>query len=234
MKFFSLIVLAFLLFLSSTGFAQPSKMLNNRDNYNIMFGASWSVLDDDGNGTNPFAFDQWHTMLYPTRAFFDKYIYSGWSAEIAGSYQKYNPAKLVNDSLNISGSLFALDAHIKYSPYQFLGRGWFEPYASAGFGFTNRTSDPRNTAKPFCPTLNLSVGMNFWLGNNFGIQLQSSAKFGTLDFFKTSNYMQHSAGFVIRLDKPSDAKSDFNKSKYKIKKSHTKIKIKKGKKSKET
>ena len=31
-------------------FAQPNKMITNKDNYNWMFGASWMLLDDDGIG----------------------------------------------------------------------------------------------------------------------------------------------------------------------------------------
>jgi hypothetical protein len=65
--------------------AQPSKIINNSDSYNAMFGASWVILDDDGIGTNPFNFGQYHSLLYPTRAFFDKYLYQGWSVEGAGS-----------------------------------------------------------------------------------------------------------------------------------------------------
>lgn len=213
--------------------AQPSKIINNRDSYNIMFGASWALLDDDGNGKNPFAFDQFHTMFFPTRAFFDKHLYMGWSVEGAGAFTKYNPEKLVNDSIGISGSLFSLDANMKYSFYQFVGRGWLDPYISAGIGVTSRTSDPRNTAKPFTPTLNVGVGVNLWVSNSFGLQLQSSAKFGMLDF-KTSNYMQHTAGFVVRIEKPDGSKSDFNRSKYSVRGKHKKIKIRGGKKTKES
>ncbi|MEN9303428.1 MAG: hypothetical protein RL264_1857 [Bacteroidota bacterium] len=218
----------------STLIAQPTKSLTNQDSYNIMFGASWSFIDDDGQALQPFNVSQYIGSYYPTRFFFDKYIYNGWSAEMAFSFNKYNPQKFVNDSIGVEGSMVAIDLQMKYSFYKLLGSGFFDPYIGMGLGLTTRTPSPLNTAKSLSPTLNLTVGSNFWLGNNFGVQFQAAGKFGTTDFFKTSNYLQYTAGIVIRLDKSDGSKSNFHKSKYKIKKNHTKIKIKKSKGQKET
>jgi len=235
MSFLTRSFLLFALCLHVAVLAQPSKIINNKDSYNIMFGASWVILDDDGLGTNPFNFGQYHSLLYPTRAFFDKYIYQGWSVEGAGAFSKYNPEKLVNDSLNITGSLFSFDANIKYSAYKLLGSGLIDPYLGFGLGATVRTLDPRNTAKAFSPTMNVTLGVNLWVSGNFGFQFQSAGKFGLTDFFKTSDYFQHTAGIVVRINKADGSKSDFGKSKYNIKKKHSKIKIKGGgKKPKES
>jgi hypothetical protein len=65
--------------------------------------------------------------------------------------------------------------------------------------------------------------------------LQSIAKFSLNDFMGPSNYMAHSAGLVIRLAKSNGEGNQFAKSKYKINKSRTKIKLPKGnKKGKES
>ncbi len=228
-------ILVVSLFLNHFVWAQPSKIINNKDSYNIMFGTSWVMLDDDGLGVNPFNFGQFHSLLFPTRVFFDKYIYQGWSVEGAGAFSKYDPEKLVNDSLGINGSLFSFDANIKYSAYKLLGSGVIDPYIGLGLGATVRSLDTRNTAKAFSPTANVTLGINLWVSNNFGFQLQSAGKFGLTDFFKTSDYFQHTAGIVIRIEKADGSKSDFGKSKYNVKKKHGKIKIKGGgKKPKES
>lgn len=221
---FNRFIFFFALFFHQQLWAQPSKIINNKDSYNIMFGASWVMLDDDGIGANPFNFGQYHSLLFPSRAFFDKYIYQGWSIEGAGAFSKYDPEKLVNDSINITGILFSIDANIKYSAYKLLGSGAIDPYIGFGAGATFRSLDARNTAKSFSPTLNLTLGVNLWVSNNFGFQVQSAAKLGLTDFFKASDYFQHTAGIVIRIEKGDGSKSDFGKSKYSVKKKHGKIK----------
>jgi len=207
--------------------AQPDKMITNKDNYNWMFGASWMMLDDDGAGTNLFNFSEHHTAPYPTRAFVDKYLYNGWSIEGSLCFQKYDNSKLVNDSLGVDGSLFGFDVHSKYSFYKLVGRSWIDPYLFAGGGITARIMDERNTAKPMSINANIGGGVNFWVSNNFGIQLQSVAKFSLNDFFGPSNYMAHTAGVVVRFEKSNGEGNDFAKSRYKIKKSR-KIKMPKG------
>lgn len=220
------ITLLFMVILG-TSIAQPDKMITNKDNYNWMFGASWMMLDDDGAGTNFFNFSEFHTAPYPTRAFVDKYLYNGWSIEGSICFQSYDNTKLVNDSMGVGGNLFALDIHSKYSFYKLAGRGWIDPYIFAGGGFTGRIVEDGNTAKPFSLNANIGGGVNLWVSNNFGIQLQSVAKFSLNDFFGPSNYIAHTAGVVVRLEKSNGEGNEFAKSRYKIKKSR-KIKIPKG------
>jgi hypothetical protein len=209
--------------------AQPNKMITNKDNYNLMFGASWMMLDDDGAQTNPFNFSQYHSAPYPSRAFVDKYIYNGWSIEGSLCFQKYDNSKLVNDSIGVDGSLFGFDVHSKYSFYKLAGSSWIDPYVFAGGGLTSRITDERNTAKAMSINANIGGGINFWVSNNIGIQLQSIAKFSLNDFMGPSNYMAHTAGVVVRLEKSNGGGNDFAKSKYKIRKSR-KIKMPKGNK----
>jgi hypothetical protein len=222
----------FFIFVSSYLMAQPGKMINNRDNYNFMLGASWIMLDDDGIETNPFNFSQYHSSPFPTRFFVDKYIYNGWSVEGSISYQKYDSTKLTNDSLNINGNLFALDGHSKYSFYKLLGRKWLDPYLLMGAGITARQLDERNTAEALSINANVGAGVNLWFSENVGLQFQSLAKFSLNDLMGPSNYIVHTAGIVVRLQKPNGNKSSFAKSRYKIKKSRAKINVPKSQKRK--
>ena len=75
--------------------------------------------------------------------------------------------------------------------------------------------------------------MNFWVTKQIGLQLRSTAKIGLTDFLKSSDYMQHSVGLVLRLEQFEKADNSFNKSKYKVSKKRKKIKYggkKKGRK----
>ena len=230
MSLINLLTLLFLV-LNMISIAQPNKIITNKDNYNWMFGASWMMLDDDGAETNPFNFSQYHSAPYPSRFFVDKYLYNGWSVEGSICFQSYDSTKYVNDSLRINGSLFGFDVHSKYSFYKLLGRSWVDPYVLVGGGVTNRQLEDRNTAKAMSISANIGGGINFWVSNNIGIQLQSVAKFSLNDFMGPSNYMAHTAGVVIRLEKSNGEGNDFAKSKYKVKKSRSKIKMPKSNKN---
>ena len=221
----------FFLVLNMISIAQPNKIITNKDTYNWMFGASWMMLDDDGAETNPFNFSQYHSAPYPSRFFVDKYLYNGWSVEGSICFQSYDSTKYVNDSLRINGSLFGIDVHSKYSFYKLLGRSWIDPYVLVGGGVTNRQLEDRNTAKAMSISANIGGGINFWVSKNIGIQLQSVAKFSLNDFMGPSNYMAHTAGVVIRLEKSNGEGNDFAKSKYKVKKSRSKIKMPKSNKN---
>jgi outer membrane protein W len=135
----------------------------------------------------------------------------------------------VNDSLGITGSMISTDFALKYSFYKQLGRGIVDPYIGAGIGATLRTSDKRNTAKTLSPTCNFTVGCTFWMSSKLGLQVQGTMKLGLTDLFKSSDYMQYSVGLTYRIPKTDGYKSDFDKSKYKISRHRTRIKVKKPK-----
>ena len=125
--------------------------------------------------------------------------------------------------------MISTDFSLKYSFYKQLGRGIIDPYIGAGVGATLRTSDKRNTAKSLSPTANFTVGSTFWMSSNLGLQIQGTLKLGLTDFFKSSDYMQYSVGLTYRIPKTDGYKSDFEKSKYKISRHRTRIKVKKPK-----
>lgn len=227
----ALVTFLFLMFAIINVQAQPTKSITNKDSYSWMFGLSWVLTDDDGEAYNPFLIENLHAHLFPSKITVDKYIYNGWSAEAVLAYSTYNPEKITNDQEGISGSLFSMDFHGKYSFYKLLNSGAIDPYVTSGLGISIRNNNDEN-AKALSPTLNIGLGLNFWITQNIGIQLNSTAKIGMIDFFKSSDYMQHSIGIVARFESLKSADNEFNKSKYKISKKRKKIKHTKKKKKK--
>jgi hypothetical protein len=221
--FFSLVFVA----MQSTAFAQPDKMITNRDNYFWQFGLAWTTTDDDGQELNPMPFDQLHGLPFPSRLYIDRYIYNGWSAEVVLGAQPYKPERMVNDSVGVDGFIGYFDAALKYSFYKQLGRGAIDPYLGAGLGFSIRTSDPKQSAPLLSPTLNLSAGCTFWLSKKIGLQAQGIYKFGLVDILGSASYTQYSLGLVYRIEKTDGYKSDFHKSKYKIPRKPSRIKVEK-------
>lgn len=220
--------------LTSTAlFAQPIKKLTEENSYKWMFGIGWNALDDDGNAAAFYSPADWHYNFYPTRVFVDRYIYNGWSCELAMAFNQYNANKLLNKQLGKTGVFLASDVNLKYSFYKMLKSGTIDPYVSTGLGLSIRNRDDSLVA-PITPTLNVMLGCNFWFSKSVGLQIQTGGKFGlTSPFMGYSNYMQHSAGLVFRFESLASQQSDFSKKKYNIHKGRTKIKVKKPKKEKE-
>jgi hypothetical protein len=220
------------LILTVTVSAQPEKSISNKDTYSWMFGTSWILTDDDGESFNPFLFENLHSHLFPTQLNIDKFIYNGWSAECVLTYSKYNQEKVTNGSTGISGSMFSMDFHGKYSLYKLLNAGVIDPYVVSGLGLSLRNNND-TSARSLSPTFNFGLGLNFWITKQIGIQMRSTAKIGLTDFLKSSDYMQHSIGVVLRFEQLDKANKSFNKSKYKVSKKRKKIKYggkKKGRK----
>jgi hypothetical protein len=214
--------------------AQPIKKLTNANSYGWMFGLSYTALDDDGNTAAFYDPSNWHTNVFPSRIFADKYIYKGWSTELAMSFNQYNPNKEVNLQLGKTGFFLATDANLKYSLNKLLGEGAIDPYVSTGLGLSIRNCDDSLVGN-VTPTLNLGLGLNVWLSNSVGIQLQSSGKIGlSSDLFGKSDYMQHSIGLVVKIDEGGSPSNTFGKKRYHFKKGKTKLKVKKSKKTKES
>ena len=208
-------------------FAQPDKMITNRDNYFWQFGLAWTTTDDDGQELNPAPFDQLHGLPFPSRLYIDRYIYNGWSAEAVLGAQTYKPERIVNDSTGVNGLIGYFDVALKYSFYKQLGRGAIDPYLGTGMGFSLRSSDPKQSAPLLTPTVNFSAGCTFWLSKQIGLQAQGVYKFGLVDILGSASYTQYSLGLVYRIDKTDGYKSDFHKSKYKLPKKPSRIKVEK-------
>jgi hypothetical protein len=67
------------------------------------------------------------------------------------------------------------------------------------------------------------------MSSKLGLQAQGTLKLGLTDLLQSSDYMQYSLGITYRIEATDGYKSNFSKSKYKISKHRTKIKVKKPK-----
>ncbi|MEY3074515.1 MAG: hypothetical protein RJB25_151 [Bacteroidota bacterium] len=208
-------------------FAQPDKMITNRDNYFWQFGLAWTTTDDDGQELNPMPINQLHGLPFPSRLYVDRFIYNGWSAEAVLGAQTYQADRMVNDSIGVTGFIGYFDAALKYSFYKQLGRGAIDPYLGSGLGFSLRSADPKQSAPLLTPTVNLSAGCTFWLSKQIGLQAQGVYKFGLVDILGSSSYAQYSLGLVYRIEKTDGYKSDFHKPKYKLPRKPSRIKVEK-------
>jgi OOP family OmpA-OmpF porin len=173
-----------------------------------IIGIHGAVSDDDGEAfTNLFnVSDSWNFMPYPTRVTVEKKLNNAWRVEAAVTYMQYKAGKVINDNpIRGTQTFFAGDINAKYDLNDLIGEtSVFDPYTVTGLGFTHRSAIPtKNT-----PTVNLGLGFNVWIYKNFGICLQSTAKFKIIS--SSSNYLLHSAGIVYRIGAKSND-GDFSK-----------------------
>lgn len=198
-----ILVFAIALLSVSSLAAQPLHWMGQRKPYKWQFGIGWNAVDDDGRGFCQ-AFDvqqSWNIPVFPSRFMVDRYLKYGLSVEFAGAYNEYTENKLINGMTGQSGLFLSGDLNCKFSFYQLLQIQWLDPYASLGIGGTHRDAYDQT----FVGTLNASVGVNFWVYRNWGIQLQSSGKLGVGNELLTgnTNYIQHTAGIVYKLQERS-------------------------------
>lgn len=215
--------LAFLccfLLTGTTLFAQPLWWMGQKKPYKWQFGLGWNAVDDDGRAfCQPFDVKQsWNLPVFPSRIMVDRYLKKGFSIEFAGAYNNYLDTKLINDTVGLSGVFISTDLNAKLSFYQLIGLPWLDPYVSLGIGATDRQS---MYPKTFLPNANASLGVNFWVWRNWGIQLQTSAKFGITSGFPNdeSDYLQHTAGIMYRVVDRNHFHSSPHKKRYKWTKS---------------
>lgn len=198
--------LIFLLFSAVTfqSLAQPYSWMGKPRPYRFMFGLGLAAIDDDGRPYGqPFDVNEsWNYLPYPTRIVFDKYLGKGMSLDFSGTYMQYSNSKLVNGATGKGGLFIAADANFKFSFLDIIGTNWFDPYVALGAGVTHRNAYSPNLTT----NANATVGMNFWVSQRFGIQLQSSGKFGIRsNFYRTdANYLQHTFSILYRVGEKED------------------------------
>jgi OOP family OmpA-OmpF porin len=163
------------------------------------FGLSGHVVDDDGN---PFKklFDvskSWNFLAYPVRLTIDGYYQSGFSFQTEFAYTQYKVGKNINnETIGSQWTFFSADAHVKYDLNEVIGQtNWFDPYVSAGYGFTLRSGAYK---RPTSFNFNAGLGFNIWIYENLGFNAQSMAKFAMIE--GTSNYLHHSVGIIYKLE----------------------------------
>jgi hypothetical protein len=209
------ITILFLLLIStSVTWSQPYDWSPKAKPYTWAFGVSWNFVEDDGREfCQPFDVKQsWNGLAYPTRLTVERRFKYGLSAEFAGAYNFYKTGKLINSSTDKSGMFLSFDLNCKYGFYKMINIPWLDPYASLGFGVTQRNA----LDEKFSLTGNVAFGSNFWIYKGFGINIQTSGKIGVIsEFLGSSDYFQHSIGIVYKLSPKSGGDNNFDKKRYK-------------------
>lgn len=190
---FSLLTLAAVSTTSAQTFAQRIK------NTTLVFGLHEHIVIDNGKEYQ-FKFDtkNWQLTPFPSKITAEAYLKKGWSLQTEFAYTGYKANSTVDNVIQTkANTFFAADFNIRYHfETLFLKQSFFDPFLTAGYGFTFR-SGVHNTQNS-TGTNNLGLGMNFWIYKGFGLSLQSVGKFALKGGSK-SNYLHHSVGVVYKL-----------------------------------
>ncbi|MEI8137612.1 MAG: hypothetical protein WCH21_09845 [Bacteroidota bacterium] len=201
-KSFSLVcVLAFSTYHSSAQTINSSAqtILRRVKNAVWVFGLSEHIVIDNGKEYQ-FKFDtkNWNLTPYPSRITAEAYLKKGWSTQIEFAYTAYKANKVVDNITSLKdNTFFSSDLNLRYHfEVLFKEPNFFDPFLTAGYGFTFRSAV--NRTQTSTGTNNLGVGCNFWIYKGFGLSLQSVGKF-TMKGGSKSNYLHHSIGVVYKL-----------------------------------
>ncbi|CDF78932.1 OmpA/MotB family protein [Formosa agariphila KMM 3901] len=159
-----------------------------------IIGIGFNAVDDTGTVFDD-VFDVnegWNAVPYPSRLSFGRYYKSGLGLEGIFTYNRYKAGKLVdNFPLEEDANYFGLDTRLSYDLNKIIGEtGWFDPYVGAGVGFTSANKKSRGT-------INAVVGFRIWFTENFGMDVNSTGKWGMNQNYK--NHKQHAIGLVYRF-----------------------------------
>ncbi|MEO6303748.1 MAG: hypothetical protein ABIP51_11320 [Bacteroidia bacterium] len=179
-------------------------------NTTLVFGLSEHIVIDNGKEYQ-FKFDtkNWQLTPFPSRLTAEAYLKKGWSLQTELAYTGYKANSTVDNKLQLkSGTFFSADLNIRYHfETLFLHPSFWDPFLTAGYGFTYRSVV--KSTQTSTGTTNLGLGMNFWIYKGFGLSLQSVGKFALKGGGK-SNYLHHSIGVVYKL-KPLSGKPALKK-----------------------
>jgi outer membrane protein OmpA-like peptidoglycan-associated protein len=153
-------------------------------------------LNDDGYQADWF--DEFfnvgdHYNIIPTISSVSvgRYLNDGFSLELGANVNKIT--KMGNNPEENPGdlALLAVDGDIKFALQSLFNKsGWFDPYLSAGGGYT--WLDWEGTG-----TLNGGVGTDLWLSDNVAFNLETQYKHSFDKLF--APYFQHHAGFTVKF-----------------------------------
>lgn len=169
------------------------------DNHPWIVGLGVNIVDfnnGDDLVKDYFGRDDWDVSKFFSRISAGKYIGDGFTIDAAFSMSEITD---FGDGAPVEYNYFSLDVNARYDLNEAFGdTSWFDPYVYAGLGYSYLDGDEKLRGM----TLNFGFGMNFWTGENFGINYQSGMKTGLGD--NIENHFQHSIGVVFRFGGSSD------------------------------
>lgn len=224
MKHFSkLLILSFLTLITSVSYAQ-----DKNHPWAIGFGTnavSFSGTGADGMG-NLFdqfldAEDNWNFVASPVSYLnVKRFVADNISFGVNLSVNQINRINIIEQDVLLKPndlSYYALDGAFSYSLSNLIGYKVIEPLVSVGAGYTWIENEG-------FATFNIGTGLNVWITDGFGVNLQSTYKYAA-DSGETINqtniaspiegsisHWQHQLGLVFRFgDKDTDGDKIFDK-----------------------
>ncbi|MAX70651.1 MAG: cell envelope biogenesis protein OmpA [Flavobacteriaceae bacterium] len=131
--------------------------------------------------------DHWNILPSLSTLSVSRYLSDGFVFTATGSLNKID--KFGDDRLE-DLTYFGLDGKVSYSFMNILGSEVIDPYLGVGGGYT--WVDDIGAG-----TLNGSLGLNFWLSEKLGINVQSTYKHSFEDYL--SKHFQHSVGLTFKF-----------------------------------
>ena len=134
--------------------------------------------------------DHWNILPSVSQLTVGRYIGAGLVAEIDGSINQISDFgdRSVDDL-----SYYSVDGSINYSLRAMLNNGWFDPVVGIGGGYTwIGDQDGDDLENLDAPTLNGSLGINFWFTDNLALFVESKYKHAFEP--EMGQHFQHSAG----------------------------------------
>ncbi|WP_299062812.1 OmpA family protein [uncultured Polaribacter sp.] len=159
----------------------------------------WKVTElehyEDYLGSN----NDWNILPSISRISVGRYLSKGFSVELAGSINKIDVFRNVDDSDYL---YYSADASVLYDLNNIIGEtSWFDPFVRAGASYVN--SDSESDAM-----LTIGAGFNTWFNDNLGLSFNSGGKLGVLDNVKS--HWQHSIGLVVKFGGKDSDKDGIN------------------------
>ena len=174
---------------------------------------------------------EWSIGPTPSVVSIGKYLDDNFSFIVTGSsnkISKWNP-NLHSAGINFETSgeeattveelmYYGLDGMVKYSFSELLNSTKFEPFVGFGGGYT-WMEQPENTGDSYesstdlagLATMNLTVGLSYWINDLVGITAQSGLK-NSFDEVVLVDHFQHSVGLTIKFGgKDSDGDGVYDK-----------------------
>ncbi|RTE51710.1 OmpA family protein [Arenibacter aquaticus] len=159
-----------------------------------MLGLGYNFVDDSGyRGEGLFDFkENWNAVAFPSRVSIGRYFESGLGFEGIITYNKYKVGKIINGAVNsVETDYLAFDTRLSYDLNKIIGdTGFFDPYVGVGLGYADVNDE-------FTGTYNAVVGFRTWFSDRFGLDINSSGKWGMGS--GAGNHLQHAVGVVYRL-----------------------------------
>lgn len=151
---------------------------------NWAIGAGFNIIDDSGDSKGLNIFDDDVNHFFPFVISAEYFTDNNFSFNASISFNKYKAGKTVDGQQIQEGSsakYAAFDLASRFSFRKMLNTNVFDPYLHAGFGYTvigGHKMESGTVPKVGRMTFNTGIGVNFWVSDSWGLNLNHQLKFG--------------------------------------------------------